>query len=80
MADETIDERVEMPDPGQRRVAARAKSTQAEAEGDADDPEEQARALLAESDARTEDPAARDLEDERVDRRTSDEATPPTDT
>ena len=77
MADENIDERVPMPDPGDRRVSSRAKSTQADAEADADDPEAQARALLSESDARTEDPATRNVKDERVDRRTSDEATPP---
>ena len=79
MADETIDERVPMPDPGKRRVSSRAKSTQADAESDSDDPEAQARALLSESDARTNDPAARNLKDDRVDRRTSDEATPPVD-
>jgi hypothetical protein len=78
VADEEIEERVPtMPEPGKRRVKSRARVDAAAEEADADDAEAQARALLEESDARVQDPAARDLNDARVDRRTSDEATPP---
>lgn len=76
MADEQLEERVKvLPDPGDRRVESRASAEPEETEV----PEEQARTLLAESDARVNDPAARTLEDDRVDRRTSDVATPPVD-
>lgn len=45
-----------------------------------DDPERTARRLLEESDARTDaDPAPRSIDDDRVDRRTSDMATAPAD-
>jgi hypothetical protein len=76
MADEQLEQRVKtLPDPGNRRVESRAAAEP----DDTDLPEEQARTLLAESDARVADPAARTLDDDRVDRRTSDEATPPVD-
>ncbi len=80
MADESLEKRVPQPPrPGKRRVKSRA------AVGEKDNPSVpppddaavQAEALLEESDARVEDPAARSLDDPRVDRRTSDEATPP---
>lgn len=79
MADEWIDERVSVTDPERRRVKSRARVDAVAEEAAADDPEAQARALLVESDERVADPAARDLDDPRVDRRTSDEATPPAD-
>jgi hypothetical protein len=79
MADETLEERVgRMPDPGEQRVASRAKALTAE-EQDSDDPESQAEAILAESDARVQDPAVHDPADDRVERRDSDAATPPAD-
>lgn len=77
MADETLEERVpDLPDPGERRVKKRA-GTPASKENEADDTQAQARALLSESDARTDDPAAGRPGDPRVEHRTSDEATPP---
>lgn len=77
MADDLIEERIKKksrPDP--KRVRSRAKSL--EREQDLDDPRAAAEQLLTESDSRTDtDPAPRDLREDRVDRRTSDEATPP---
>ena len=81
MAGERLDERVpEKPDPGKRRVRQRA-ATLAEEEGaQGADTEAAARALLEESDARTDaDPAPRRVDDERVDRRKSEDTTPPPD-
>src|SRR5687767_6394752 len=78
MADEMLNERVgDLPDPGEERVDKRAATLKRE--HGADDPEAQAEEMLAESDARVNDPAVRDLGDDRLERRTSDEATPPTD-
>jgi hypothetical protein len=79
MADEMLTDRVgTLPDPGEERVSARAAELKREHR--TDDPEAQAEAMLAESDARTNaDPAVRDLDDDRLERRTSDEATPPAD-
>jgi len=80
MGDETIDERV--PDKGEQdeeRVRSRAKALEEENEVPVEDPEAQARAMLEYSDALEEDPAARDLKDGRVERRTSRDATPPPD-
>jgi hypothetical protein len=49
-------------------------------ETEVEDPERAAEALLAESEERTEhDPAPRDLKEGRVERRTSEDATPPPD-
>ena len=80
MGDELIDERVDdQGDPDEERVRARAAELEKENTVPADDPEEQARAMLSYSDALQKDPAARDLEDGRVERRTSEEATPPPD-
>jgi hypothetical protein len=79
MSDESIVDRVvRLPDPGEERVARRAAVPLPE-ESDVDDAEAAARALLADSDARTIDPATRDLTDGRVERRTSEDATPPVD-
>jgi hypothetical protein len=79
MADPEIEDRVpDKPRPGRRRVKERGASLAAEQRMlDVDDPEGEAEALLADSDARKEDPAARNLRDKRVERRTSDDATPP---
>ncbi len=87
MADDLIEERTERegkPDP--ERVASRAKSMEKDKdagpspETEVDDSERAAEALLAESEERTEhDPAPRDLKEGRVERRTSDDATPPPD-
>ena len=82
MADDQIEERTKRegkPDP--KRVASRAKTMgkggQAH-EDEIDDPERAAERLLGESEERTEhDPAPRDLKEKRVERRTSDDATPP---
>ena len=80
MADDLIEERVKHgkePDP--ERVRSRAKTLKREAR-DIDDPERAARQLLEESESRTNtDPAPRDLDEDRVERRTSDDSTPPGD-
>lgn len=80
MADDLMDERVpKKPKPDDRRVQQRAGTLAKEesAEG-VEDPEGATEALLEESDARTEtDPAPKDLREDRVERRTSEEATPP---
>ena len=83
MADDLIEERAEgegKPDP--KRVASRAKAMKKARgkgnEGDVQDPNKAAEALLAESEERTElDPATEDLKEDRVERRTSEDATPP---
>lgn len=82
MADDFIDERVKRRSkPDRRRVEKRA-ATLAEEESSEGvrDTEAATEALLEESDARTEtDPAPRDLQEDRVERRTSEDATPPAD-
>jgi hypothetical protein len=85
MADDEIEDRVEhegKPDP--KRVASRAKAMKKARgkgrEGDIQDKEAAAERLLGESQERTElDPAPRDLKEDRVERRTSEDATPPPD-
>ncbi len=61
------------PDPSPEQVDSRAGSLAAEPGNPAEDSGTQARALLEESEARVEDPAARDPDDEAVIRRRSDE-------
>lgn len=81
MGDELIDERVpDGSDPDDDRVKSRARALEEENPVDVDDAERQARAMLEYSDALQEDPATRDLDDGRVERRTSEDATPPPDT
>ena len=81
MGDELIDERVpDGNDPDDDRVKSRARALEEENPVDVDDTEGQARAMLEYSDALQEDPATRDLDDGRVERRTSEDATPPPDT
>ena len=79
MADDMIEERVPRdgkPDP--KRVASRAKAMRRRGGDQPEDPETAAEALLAESEERTDiDPAPRDLEEDRVERRTSEDTTPP---
>jgi hypothetical protein len=81
-ADDLIEERVpKKPKPDDRRVRERAATLAEEesAEG-VKDPEVATEVLLEESDARTEtDPAPKDLREDRVERRTSEDATPPPD-
>lgn len=79
MADEFIEERVPSPpEPDPKRVRSRAQEIENEAGDDPpDDPEAAAHGLLRESDARTVDPASRTLDEDRVERRTSEDATPP---
>jgi hypothetical protein len=80
VGDELIDERVPDPeDPDEERVRSRAAALEKENSVPVDDEEAQARAMLEYSDSLMEDPASRDLKDERVERRTSEEATPPPD-
>ncbi|MGZ4212201.1 MAG: hypothetical protein ACXVQV_03105 [Actinomycetota bacterium] len=80
MGDDLIDERVpEEREPDDERVRSRARSLAQENPADVEDPEAQARAMLSYSDALQSDPATRDLEDGRVERRTSEDATPPPD-
>jgi len=80
MGDDLVDERVEDPgDPDDERVRSRAAALKEENAEPVDDPDAQARAMLKYSDALQDDPAARDLKDGRVERRTSEEATPPPD-
>jgi membrane-associated phospholipid phosphatase len=61
------------PEPTPEQVDGRAGSLAAEPGNAAQDPDAQARALLEESEARVEDPAARDPDDQGVIRRRSDE-------
>ena len=85
MADDLIEERAEgegKPDP--KRVDSRAKAMKKTRgkgrESDVQDPNKAAARLLGESQERTElDPAPKDLEEDRVERRTSEDATPPPD-
>ena len=78
MGDEMINERVPQPEkPEEERVESRARELDEENPVPVDDPETQARAMLEYSDALQKDPAGRDLEDGRVERRTSEDATPP---
>jgi len=81
MADDLIEERVKRaPKPDAERVRSRKKTLEREAPA-MDDPEAAAEQLLEESDARTNtDPAPRDLKDGRVERRKSDDSTPPPET
>lgn len=73
-----LDERAPDPaEPDADRVNSRAKTIHRESP-ETEDPEESAEELLKESDARTtSDPAPTSLDEDRVERRTSDEATPP---
>lgn len=73
-----LDERAPDPaDPDPERVKSRAKTIRRESPEN-EDAEESAEELLKESDARTaSDPAPKELEEDRVERRTSEEATPP---
>jgi hypothetical protein len=78
MGDEMVDERVpRKEDPDGERVDSRARALDEENPVPVEDPEGQARAMLEYSDALVDDPAARDLKDGRVERRTSEDATPP---
>jgi hypothetical protein len=81
MADDLIDERVSRegkPDP--KKVRSRARAMRRRGGDEADDPTRSAEALLAESEERTDiDPAPRDLKEKRVERRRTDETTPPPD-
>jgi hypothetical protein len=85
MADDLIEERIRRegkPDP--KKVRSRADAMRHRGgqgrEGDVDDPEEAAEQLLAESEERTEsDPAPRTLDEDRVERRRTDDWTPPPD-
>jgi hypothetical protein len=78
MGDEMVDERMpKKKKPDEERVESRARALDEENPVPVEDPERQARAMLEYSDALTEDPAARDLKDGRVERRSSEDATPP---
>jgi hypothetical protein len=80
MSDELVNERVrDEPDPDPERVRSRSKALAEDNPVPVDDPEGQARAMLEYSDALQTDPASRDLDDGRVERRTSEDATPPPD-
>jgi hypothetical protein len=80
MGDDLIDERVpDAEQPDEARVRSRADTLKEDNPTTVDDPERQARAMLGYSDALQEDPATRDLDDGRVERRTSEDATPPPD-
>jgi hypothetical protein len=61
------------PEPTREQVESRAASLSSEPGTPSDDAEAQARALLEESEARVEDPAARDPDHPGVIRRGSDE-------
>jgi len=81
MADDLISDRIKRPaKPDRKRVRSRKRSLEREAPT-LDDPEAAAERLLEESKSRTEtDPAPRDLREERVERRTSEDATSPPET
>jgi hypothetical protein len=64
-------------EPTAEQVSARASSLEAEPGNRGDDTDLQAEALLEESEARVEDPAARDPADDRVIRRRADEGLQP---
>lgn len=76
--DGLLEERVpDAPEPDPERVGSRAKTIRREHPA-TEDPEESAEELLKESDARTNsDPAPKDLKEGRVERRKSEDATPP---
>ena len=80
MADDLMDERIKKKArPDADRVRTRKRSLERE-QPELDDKEAAAEQLLEESDSRTQtDPAPRDLREDRVERRTSDDATPPPD-
>lgn len=73
-----LEERVPDPkEPDRDRVESRAKTIKRE-HPEADDPEATAEEGLKDSDARTsDDPATKDLEEDRVERRKSQDTTPP---
>ena len=73
------DDRIDREAPDEERVKSRASALKEENAAPVDDPEAQARAMLEYSDALQDDPATEDLEDGRVERRTSEDATPPPD-
>lgn len=80
MGDDLIDERVpDAEEPDEERVKSRARELERENTSPVDDAEGQARAMLEYSDALQEDPATKDRDDGRVERRTSEDATPPPD-
>jgi hypothetical protein len=85
MADDLIEERVRRRGkPDSHKVRSRAAAMRHRGgqgrEGEVDDPERAAEQLLAESEERTDtDPAPRTLEEDRVERRRTDEWTPPPD-
>lgn len=70
--DHNLDERVpDPPEPDEDRVRSRAEQIEAEQPVEPEDAEVEAHAILSESEARIEDPTARDLEEDRVERRSS---------
>ena len=76
--DGLMEERVpDPPEPERERVRSRGKTMRRE-HPEAEDPEAAAEESLKESDARTNaDPATEDLKEERVERRRSEDTTPP---
>ena len=74
MNDDRVDQQID-----EQRVQSRARELEKENATPVDDPEAQASAMLEYSDALQQDPATKDLEDGRVERRTSEDATPPPD-
>ena len=66
-------------EPDEQRVKSRARELEEDNPAPVDDIEAQARAMLEYSDGLQEDPATKDLKDGRVERRTSEDATPPPD-
>ena len=81
MGDQPIEEgaKDQGDEPDDERVRSRAAALEKENAVPVDDPEAQARAMLSYSDDLQDDPAVEDLKDGRVERRTSEEATPPPD-
>ena len=73
------DDSKDQEEQDEERVQSRARELEEENPDPVDDPESQARAMLEYSDALQEDPATKDLKDGRVERRTSEDATPPPD-
>ena len=73
-----IEDRVpDPPEPDRERVDSRSKTLRRE-HPEAEDPEAAAEESLKESEARTEaDPATKSLEEDRVERRKSEDTTPP---
>jgi hypothetical protein len=78
MADDLIEERIKRKArPAPERVRSRQRSLERE-QPEMDDTKAAAERLLSDSESRTEtDPAPRDLREDRVERRTSEDATPP---